>query len=115
MPDLILGPLLRYVDQRDATVWVETDGPCEVEVLGRRARTFHVSGHHYALVLIEGLTDGESVPYEVALNGERRWPAPGGEFPQSRIATLEPERRLRISFGSCRAAAPHQPPWVVER
>ena len=31
MAELILGPLLRYVGERDATVWVETDGPCEVE------------------------------------------------------------------------------------
>ena len=33
-PQLLLGPLLRYVGERDATVWVETDRPCEVEVLG---------------------------------------------------------------------------------
>ncbi len=40
MPDLVLGPLLRYADETDATVWVETDAACEVEVLGRRSRTF---------------------------------------------------------------------------
>ena len=34
---LLLGPLLRHVDPVSATVWVETDRPCEVEVLGRRA------------------------------------------------------------------------------
>ena len=38
MAELILGPILRYVDATSATVWVETDGPCEVEMLGR-ART----------------------------------------------------------------------------
>lgn len=42
MPQLILGPLLRQVGERDATVWVETDAPCKVEVAtiridGRRA------------------------------------------------------------------------------
>ena len=31
-PNLILGPLLRYAGTTDATVWVETDAPCEVEV-----------------------------------------------------------------------------------
>ena len=36
MPELLLGPLLRYVDETDALVWVETDAPCEVEVLGSR-------------------------------------------------------------------------------
>ncbi len=44
-PDLVLGPLLRYVGASDATVWVEADATCEVEVLGRRSRTFHVEGH----------------------------------------------------------------------
>jgi hypothetical protein len=115
MPELILGPVLRYVDEHDATVWVETDRPCEVEVLGRRAHTFHVSGHHYALVPIEGLTPGESVEYEVTLDGERRWPELGSGLPPSRIAPLAPGRGLRIAFGSCRVAAPHDAPWVLER
>ena len=37
MAGLVLGPLLRYVGRTEATIWVETDGPCEVEVLGRKA------------------------------------------------------------------------------
>ena len=40
MAILILGPIVRYVGTTEATVWVETDGRCEVEVLGRRAVTF---------------------------------------------------------------------------
>ena len=115
MAELILGPLLRYVDERDATVWVETDGPCEVEVLGRRARTFHVDGHHYGLVMVEGMAPGESVEYAVALDGRRSWPDPAAAMPASRMAPLHPERALRISFGSCRVAAPHQAPWIRER
>ena len=115
MPELILGPLLRYVDEHDATVWVETDAPCEVEVLGRRARTFHVSGHHYALVVIEGLAPGETVEYTVALDDQPRWPEPAGGMPPSRIAPLQPDGGLRISFGSCRVAAPHEAPWGLER
>ena len=35
-PYVVVGPLLRYVDQDSATVWVETDRPCVVEVLGHR-------------------------------------------------------------------------------
>ena len=42
MPDLLLGPLLRYVGETEATVWVETDSPCEVEVLGCSEPTFTV-------------------------------------------------------------------------
>ena len=50
MAQLILGPLLRHIGATDATVWVETDTPCEVDILGRRERTFHVEGHDYAIV-----------------------------------------------------------------
>ncbi len=115
MAELVLGPLLRHVGEVDATVWVETDGPCEVEVLGHLARTFHVAGHHYALVAIADLQAGESYEYRVALDGERRWPDPASSFPASQIRTLDPDRSLRVAFGSCRAAAPHQGPHVLER
>ena len=46
MVSLLLGPVLRHVGERDATVWVETDGPCHRRGLrghGRRARA-HVLG-----------------------------------------------------------------------
>jgi len=88
MAELILGPMLRYAGEHEATVWVETDGACEVEVLGRRTRTFHVFGHHYALVSLEDLPAGASMEYEVLLDGECRWPISGAEMPPSRIGTL---------------------------
>jgi hypothetical protein len=112
---LVLGPLVRYVDEGAATVWVETDAACEVEVLGRRARTFEVAAHHYAVVAVEDLSPGEARDYEVALDGETRWPAPGADGPPSRIISLDPGRGLRFAFGSCRASAPHQPPWTRPR
>jgi hypothetical protein len=112
-PQLILGPLLRHVGERDATIWVETDRPCEVEVLGGRARTFAVAGHHYGLVVVEGLEPGGTHPYGVALDGHEVWPEPGG--PQSSIRTLGAGRPLRIAFGSCRVAAPHAPPWSLTK
>jgi phosphodiesterase/alkaline phosphatase D-like protein len=112
---LILGPVVRYVGEVEATVWVETDSACEVDVLGHRARTFHVAGHHYALVSIGGLEPGRSYPYEVALDGARRWPVPSSPFPPSRIRTLDPDTGLRAAFGSCRVAAPHDEPYVLER
>ena len=31
MPELIVGPMLRYLSDREATVWVETEAACEVE------------------------------------------------------------------------------------
>jgi PhoD-like phosphatase len=104
-PRLVLGPLLRHVDPVSATVWVETDRPCTVEVLDRRARTFCVGGHHYALVVVEGLEPGGSTPYEVHLDGTRVWPEGHPSFPASRIRTpREDGAAFRVAFGSCRYA-----------
>jgi PhoD-like phosphatase len=112
MTTLVLGPLLRYVSETEATVWVETSGPCEVDILGRREPTFSVAGHHYALVRIEGLEPGGFYEYEVALDGECRWPAPDHDLPPSAIRTLPPGKALDVCFGSCRVAVPHEPPYT---
>ena len=113
MTSLLLGPLLRHVSETTATIWVETDAPCEVAVLGHSAQTFSVCGHHYALVVVEGLAPGSTTPYDVRLDGGLCWPPPVERFPASVIRTLG-EAPLRILFGSCRAAAPHEPPWSLE-
>jgi phosphodiesterase/alkaline phosphatase D-like protein len=105
-PLLLLGPLLRHVDPVSATVWVETDRACEVSVLDRRARTFCVDGHHYALILVEDLEPGSTTPYEVHLDGHRVWPMPHSAFPPSRIRTVGRPGPFRIAFGSCRYATP---------
>ena len=51
MPKLVLGPLLRYVGETQATVWVETDAAAQVEVpvspggvRGREALEHEVDG-----------------------------------------------------------------------
>ncbi len=106
MTGLALGPLLRHVGPDDATVWVETDGPCTVEVLGHAERTWTVAGHHYALVCVGGLTPGSSTPYDVRLDGEVVWPEPDVDYPHPRIRTLDPDRPLDVVFGSCRYARP---------
>jgi phosphodiesterase/alkaline phosphatase D-like protein len=132
MPKLVLGPLLRYVGETQATVWVETDAAARVEVEvspaapGREAAggghgqapTFQVQSHHYALVLIDGLEPDRVYTYRVELDGEPVWPEPvaapdGLAFPASSIRTLHGDHPLRIAFGSCRVAAPHEPPWTL--
>jgi hypothetical protein len=115
MPDLVLGPLLRYVSETEATVWVETSEPCEVEVLGHREPTFGVAGHHYALVRIEGLEPGGFYEYGVALDGERRWPPPDRDLPPSAIRTFVPGKPVDLCFGSCRVALPHEEPYTKSR
>ncbi|NEB74186.1 alkaline phosphatase family protein [Streptomyces sp. SID14478] len=113
MARLRLGPLLRYVDEEAATVWVETSRPCVAEVrcadgAAGSARTFQIDGHHYALVPVSGLTPGTETAYEVVLDGGRVWPEPESRFPDSTIRTPRygADEPLRVTFGSCRWAAP---------
>jgi len=115
MAGLRVGPLLRFVSETEATVWVETDGPCQVEIHGHAERTFHVEGHHYALVVIRGLEPGRRYEYTVRLDGELRWPVPDSGFPVSVIQTLDPGRTARIVFGSCRVSVPHVSPFSLDR
>jgi hypothetical protein len=103
-PALVLGPMLRYVAETQATIWVETDRECQVEILGRGAPTFEVAGHHYGLVVIDGLAPGSELEYQVALDGTVRWPLPDSGFPPSVLRTLSPGRPARLAFGSCRVA-----------
>ena len=113
MADLLLGPMLRYVSETEATIWVETSEPCEVEVLGRREPTFGVAGHHYALVRIEGLEPDGFYEYGVALDGEQCWPPADDDLPPSVIRTFAPRQPLDICFGSCRVALPHEEPYTL--
>lgn len=127
MTGLRLGPLLRYVDGESAgtaTIWVETDRPCTVEVRCEggahgSSRTFLIAGHHYALIPVTGLTPGTTVAYEVLLDEVRVWPPEDSPFPPSVIRTPAaaipgsgapgpgPGPELNVSFGSCRwASAP---------
>ncbi|MBO0682068.1 MAG: alkaline phosphatase D family protein, partial [Candidatus Dormibacteraeota bacterium] len=113
MARLILGPILRHVGQTEATVWVETDRPCQVTVLGCTVRTFEILGHHYGLVLVTDLAPGSRQVYSVDLDGQCAWPLPDSPFPPSCIRTVTPGDPVRILFGSCRVAAPHLPPHTL--
>jgi hypothetical protein len=114
VPRLVLGPLLRYVGETEAVIWVETSAACEVEVLGTRERTFCVCDHHYALVCCGDLEPGTWHEYEVRLDGELAWPVNDG-FPASAFRTYPKEEALELVFGSCRVAAPHVPPYSLRK
>jgi hypothetical protein len=111
MADLLIGPLLRYVSDSAATIWMETDAPCAVEVLGRRSETFQVNGRHYAIVAITGLEADTTVEYEIHLDGVRRWPQTAA-WPAPRIRTLPRSGPVELVFGSCRVSRPHRPPYT---
>lgn len=111
MPTLLLGPLVRSVEATSAAVWVETDTACQVRITAGDveavAPTFAVHGHHYALVIVDGLPTGEATPYQVHLDETGVWPLPDSPFPPSVLATMDPEKPLRLAFGSCRTSVPH--------
>ena len=118
MAGLVLGPMNRWASTSEATVWVETDAACEVEVRAEGAtpasrRTFHVEGHHYALVRVSGLPEDAATPYTVHLDGDQVWPEPDTPFPPSTLRTHGSSGRARIVFGSCRTAYPHEPPYTL--
>ncbi|GAB95924.1 hypothetical protein BJY21_002462 [Kineosphaera limosa] len=133
-PRLLLGPVLRYVDRHDATIWVETDRPCTVTVTvepdpatgsdagdaegSARDRvvtenTWSVHGHHYALVQIRGLPAASVLPYRVHLDETPVWPEPESNRPPSVIRTLV-GGKLRLAFGSCRRVAPFDEEGLAE-
>jgi hypothetical protein len=116
MAQLVLGPMVRWASTSEATVWVEADAACEVEVrpdgvATARERTFAVDGHHYAIVRVRGLPEDAATPYAVALDGEGAWPPPDAGLPPSALRTHAAGGPIRLVFGSCRTAYPHGPPW----
>jgi hypothetical protein len=110
---IVLGPMVRYVDQCSATIWMEIDRPCEVEVLGSTHPTFTYAGHHYCLVVLESLPSGKVIPYDVRLDGKLAWPLPDDPFSAPCIRTHRHDQSVHIAFGSCRMAAPHEPPFTL--
>lgn len=112
---LLVGPLLRYVDDTRATIWVETSGACTVHVTAGEvtgsAATWEVFGHHFALVQLDGLALGTATEYsvdlEVAGATARVWPE-NSERP-SVIRTLGGAKPIRLAFGSCRRGEQQSP------
>jgi hypothetical protein len=107
---LILGPVLRRVEDGQATIWVEPNRPGTVEVRAGgstgTARTFSAHGHHYGFVVVDGLPADSVVPYEVFFDGEKAWPPPDYKYPQPAIHTRPEAGGVRILFGSCRESSP---------
>ncbi|CAN5218262.1 alkaline phosphatase D family protein [soil metagenome] len=110
---LVLGPLLRHVDETSAVIWVEAGHRGDVSVhIGERSwhtATFCAHGHHYALVDVDHLEPGSAQEYSVRVDDHEVWPPADGEgaaMPTSRIRTLD-QRPLRFVFGSCRTSVPH--------
>ena len=112
---LLIGPVLRRVVGDKATVWVETTEPASVRVeveggAGGSAHTFTAYGHHYAIVVVEGLVPGAANPYTMLLDDRTVWPPEDSSYPRSVIRTRpanDDDHPVTLTFGSCREATPH--------
>jgi hypothetical protein len=111
---LLIGPLLRRVVGDRATIWVETTEPTSVRVEADgggvgSSPTFTAYGHHYALVVVEGLPLDAASAYRVFLDDRPVWPPKESRYPPSMIHTRPADDRdapVRMIFGSCREATP---------
>jgi hypothetical protein len=112
---LLIGPVLRRVVGDRATIWVETTSPAVVRVEATgggsgSAPTFSGYGHHYAIVVVDGLRAGAASEYEVWLDDRRVWPLADSPYPPSVIVTRpadDADDAVSLVFGSCREATPH--------
>ncbi|MFI6131832.1 alkaline phosphatase D family protein [Micromonospora sp. NPDC051141] len=112
---LLIGPLLRRVVDTRATVWVETSAPAVVTVRTAdgatgSAPTFSAYDHHYAIVVVTGLTPDSVTEYQVLIDDEAAWPLPDSAFPPSVIRTRaadDADQPVRLVFGSCRETTQH--------
>ncbi|HEY0000872.1 MAG TPA: alkaline phosphatase family protein, partial [Actinoplanes sp.] len=107
--------MVRRVVGDQATVWVETTEPTYVRVEtdgggSGSAATFTAYGHHYALVIVDGLTPDAANAYRVLLDDRPVWPPAESPYPPSVIRTRPADDRdepVRLVFGSCREGTPH--------
>ncbi|HEY7273349.1 MAG TPA: alkaline phosphatase D family protein [Actinoplanes sp.] len=112
--ELLIGPVLRRVTGDRATIWVETSEPTLVRIEAEgggsgSARTFGAYGHHYALVVVDGLRADTASRYRVLLDEQPAWPPADSPYPPSMIRTRAADDRdqpVRLVFGSCREATP---------
>ena len=117
MPEVIVGPMLRFIGESEATVWVETDEPCEVEILGCEVEP--PSRSRATITRSSPSTGLEAGQVPSTTRSTSTASAPGRRrATSSRIRAIRPipaDGDLRLLFGSCRTSAPHRPPHTFQR
>lgn len=106
-PELVLGPILRYVDTSRATIWVETDGECTVEVRTSTGHsgvesTWAVHDHHFAIVRLVDLPSGTAIDYRVSLTTSDTSASTESAEAGGTLRTAARDDALTVAFGSCR-------------
>ena len=91
MAELILGPMLRYLDETQATVWVETDGALRGRGAGPHASARSASrATTTRSCRSRASSRARRIPTRCALDGERRWPLSRLRVPAER----DPDRSI---------------------
>src|SRR3712207_4504246 len=67
------------------------------------------------MVYIPDLEPDTVTEYSVKLDGTVVWPQASSQFPHPVIRTPKAEETIRMVFGSCRVAAPHEPPYSLKK
>ena len=117
MARLVLGPApaLRGGGRRD-DLGRDRRGRARSRCSAAASATFHVEGHHYALVHCTGLRAGR----DDAVRGAARRRAGLARARTRRIRRASSARSargepFRIAWGSCRVCAPHEPPYSLRK
>ncbi len=114
MSRLVLGPLLRYVSETEATVWVETERalrgrgarPQRADLLGRRATTTRWSGSR-------ALSRAASTSTRSRSTGSAAWPPRRlTTCRRARSAPSAPARRSTSASAPAGLPLPHEPPYT---
>ena len=115
MPSLVLGPLLRYVGETDAVLWVETDS----DVRGRGARRRASAPSACATTTTRSSAAAASSPAPGTSTRCCSTASACGRAttasPPARFHTYPKDTPLKLVFGSCRVAAPHEPPYTLTK
>ena len=114
VPDLVLGPLLRYVGETEASSGSRPTRPARSRCSARASAPSAWRATTTRSSAAAASSPGTWHEYEVRLDGERVWPR-GRRLPAERLPHLSEGDAAQVVFGSCRVAAPHEPPYSLRK
>ena len=114
-PRLLQGPMVGFVSDREARIWVRVNGNHKVQVryravksekngggLAPRAVSALPENDYTAVIALSGLDPDTAYRYELLINGKE---AVGGKSRPARVFRTLPQSRkpgkFRVAFGSC--------------
>ena len=105
-------PLLRYVGETEATIWVETDSPCDRRDPRPHGADIHGRGAPLRAGPARRARTGRLLRVRGQLDGERGWPRGVIRPSPERDPHHRPRRPDRRLFRLLPGRAPHEEPYV---